>query len=495
MGRLVAMLVVALLSACQAGTVEGPPDVEPRTVVLGAFEAEVDPARGTMTVRVVPESAAAARRAGLQIIGEGTGADTVTLTTTGVQSVVGGCNPGDDFQGIVAIKSNFATNMVVNVYAEITSIPTGREGCNSVRGHPPGLSSQYGLWRYGPIGPGNTATQLWKLRNPSSTSYTFSGVVKGTIIPPIAPTKYATGANPVKAVFDGTNVWVANQATASGQSSQMVAINAATGTPKAGSPFTLLAYPMNVQTIISAENNQFIWAASANATAGTGVLQKYLVSNGAAQPQGFAPGFAFNPVALSANPQDNEVYAADRANDRVRFINGNTALEERESPIAVPSSPVAEAFDGTSATWVASAGTVADGLNVTVIPANYVLGHYAGGTTPVAIVHDSATSSMWIADQGAYQVRKHSKAAPATFTAFDLESAPDKLAFDPGTSSVWVLSIADQTLAKVRASDGAVLAQYALAFVPSCITYVPTTPATLWICDTTNGGIWKWTIP
>ena len=164
--------------------------------------------------------------------------------------------------------------------------------------------------------------------------------------------------------------------------------------------------------------------------------------------------------------------------------------------MTVPSSPVAIASDGSTSIWVASSGPVAGGLNLTVISNAYNPASYAGGTTPVAIAADDSTSGfMWVADQGSYTVRKHSKTAPGTVTVTPVEGRPDKLAYDSGTGSVWMLSIPDQVLTRIRASDGVVLGQYAMNFVPACLTYAATTPATLWICDGTGGGIRKWTVP
>ncbi len=114
----------------------------------------------------------------------------------------------------------------------------------------------------------------------------------------------------------------------------------------------------------------------------------------------------------------------------------------------------------------------------------------------MAIAADNSTSGfMWVADQGSYTVRKHAKASPGTVTVTSVEARPDKLAYDSGTGSVWMLSIPDQVLTRIRASDGVVLGQYAMNFVPACLTYAATSPATLWICDGTGGGIRKWTVP
>ena len=258
-----ALLFLAACGADESAT----PAPSSTAAVLAAFEGEFDALTGIVTVRVASEPPGGAGRAALVNLPEGSGVDTVSLSLSGGGVVSGGCNPGDTFQVNASINSHYASNMLVNVYAEITSMSlTGREGCNSIAQYPAGLSSQYGLWKYGAIAPGASKAQLWKFHNPNNTSYRFSGVIKGTVLAPIATTPYATGANPVSSVFDGARIWVASQATSSGQSSTLRSVTAASGV--IGTAVNVLAYPTVIQDVVTAETNSVLWVASADGAPG-----------------------------------------------------------------------------------------------------------------------------------------------------------------------------------------------------------------------------------
>jgi alpha-tubulin suppressor-like RCC1 family protein len=189
MKNVLVVLMAAIGAACGSQkTVETKP--VDGSVILATFTADVDPAAGTFVVRTSPVTSGTpdALYAGV-IIGEGGGADTVTVsndvTTNNAQSlpapVAGGCvGGGTAYKGYVKVTSNYTAKVLRNVYLVIDNITTGHEACTSVAPMNSGLSNTNGLYYYWSIYPGQTVSVPWSFTFSSATSFTFSGHVVAT---------------------------------------------------------------------------------------------------------------------------------------------------------------------------------------------------------------------------------------------------------------------------------------------------------------------------
>jgi len=189
MKNVLVVLLAAIGAACSLQK-----NVETRpvggSVVLATFTAEVDPAAGTFVVHTTPVSSGApgALHASV-IVGEGGGADTVTVSNDVTRntaeslpaSVAGGCGPGvNAYKGYVQVTSNYTTKVLRNVYLVIDSVTPGREACTSVAPMGSGLSNAKGLYYYWDIHPGQTVSVPWSFNFSSATAFTFSGHVEAT---------------------------------------------------------------------------------------------------------------------------------------------------------------------------------------------------------------------------------------------------------------------------------------------------------------------------
>jgi hypothetical protein len=154
----------------------------PAAGVLATFAGVADPARGTLTVEVLPAGGGSALTAWEPdqdgAPGSG-GLDTFELVTVpqaqypGVEP--GGCGGGvDAYRGDVTIRSFFRNQTLENVHAEITEVTGGFEGCANAPSQP-GASAAYGLWAYPAVAPGEAATATWRFRFQTSQRFTFRG--------------------------------------------------------------------------------------------------------------------------------------------------------------------------------------------------------------------------------------------------------------------------------------------------------------------------------
>lgn len=185
----------ALLACSEAPQRPAPPA---RAAVLASFVAEVDAAAGTLTILPdLPASPAAAlvELPAVQDGQPGTGpADTVELVTEGAGAVADGCAPGlSSFDGVVRVRSFFATSQLRDVHVELTGLTaTGFEACDSAFPSPDAaVRRDVGLFPYGTLTragtAGDSALATWKFRYPSETSFTFWGRVVGEVVPAVPP--------------------------------------------------------------------------------------------------------------------------------------------------------------------------------------------------------------------------------------------------------------------------------------------------------------------
>ena len=163
--------------------------------VIATFEGSFDPATRTLSIRTMPleEPGALSVLLPWQDGTAGSGpANTFELVTDpsfAPTNVSGGCGGGvDSFDGDITVRSFFRNQTLRNVYAELTSVSTGYEGCNSATAVT-GVSAARGLWSYGTVGPAgsgsDSATRRWKFRFANSARFTFQGRIMADLDAPV----------------------------------------------------------------------------------------------------------------------------------------------------------------------------------------------------------------------------------------------------------------------------------------------------------------------
>jgi hypothetical protein len=197
------LTVVAALVAAACGAqkpVENSPP--PGRVTLATFTGEVNPEKGTFTIRTEPTSTGST---GLDpsalVIPEG--ASSVTIANAGSTpnvdvwnkhvSPTGACSNALVTGARVIVTQKYPSPTFLGaVYAEITAITggTGVSACNSSE-DPEGLDATWGLWSYGDltwtpsgIRNPNSKTVEWNFLTGTSAPFSFSGrivAVKGRV--------------------------------------------------------------------------------------------------------------------------------------------------------------------------------------------------------------------------------------------------------------------------------------------------------------------------
>ena len=492
------MLVAAGLSSC--GPVN--PDssgVGTRTVYLGSFEGEVDPVVGTVRIwnPAAPISGFSPGAAIIQLPeGSGAGGYVTVANVAGTVNlnVLNGCSAGvNSTEATVRVTSAYpAGSYLRNVYAQINRMDgTGVAGCNSAQSFPSGsgLSNAKGLWAYDPINPAASADAVWKFSRPAATAYRFGGAIYGEVVTQTVPTDTTVAiTNPTAIAYDTQNLWVAG----AGATSQLFAFSPAL-VQKAGSPYSMAN---NTATLlptaaVTSQSNNNIWVTSADTVSHTSMIQNFAVNNGSASSPITAASAEF--VAIANDTVRNNVFAADQFGNKAYVYDApNSKLQTtltQAAPNNIGTTPVALVFDGASM-WVANSGS----NDITVIVTTGSGGgqtftgtKYTTGTRPVALAYDGSTY-VWVANQAAFTVTRHTKAAPGTTSTFSVTNQPDDIAID-ATGNVWVLSKNARVLTKLD-SGGNFVAAYALTFQPTKVRFFG---GFLWIGDASGSVLVRWT--
>ncbi|MGA8890987.1 MAG: hypothetical protein WB493_05425 [Anaeromyxobacteraceae bacterium] len=183
MKKTLALLAIGIAS-CTGGQRPGP---EPGLVPLGTFTGEVDTEAGTVVIeRDGAQGEVPARsRGGLSQITEGPGTLAIANSGAAWNGTARGalqCGNAPVTGANVRITSGYASGFAGGVYAQIDSVSTaGASACNGLGTAPTGLDASKGLWAFGSIGAGGSATKEWNFLTASATRFTFRGTLWGVL--------------------------------------------------------------------------------------------------------------------------------------------------------------------------------------------------------------------------------------------------------------------------------------------------------------------------
>src|SRR5215813_7934000 len=104
--------------------------------------------------------------------------------------------------------------------------------------------------------------------------------------------------------------------------------------------------------------------------------------------------------------------------------------------------------------------------------------------TPSAIAFDGA--NMWIANLNDNTVTKLRASDGALMGTFSVGRRPDGLAYDG--ANMWVANRDDSTVAKLRASDGAVVATFPVGAAPAGLVF---DGFNIWVANAADGTLTK----
>lgn len=190
-----ALAVLGLLAACSSS---GPPARAPGQAGLArpvaSFEGTFDPATGTIALRAVRALPAGAQAAlvELPLLSDGTTGNNPRNTlelrnASPLNAGPGSCGESGatTWDADVTLQSFYTSQTLTNVYVELTSVsPAGHAGCNNAAPMT-GVSAANGLWAYGTIAPGASATATWSFRNVTSEAFTFHGRIMAEVGAPV----------------------------------------------------------------------------------------------------------------------------------------------------------------------------------------------------------------------------------------------------------------------------------------------------------------------
>jgi outer membrane lipoprotein-sorting protein len=264
---------------------------------------------------------------------------------------------------------------------------------------------------------------------------------------------FPVGRDPHGIVYDGANIWVANE-----QGNSVTKIRPSDGA-------TLGTYPVSVPYGIAYDGAN-LWV-SDNAA---GTVRKIRPSDGA----------ILATVPVGNNPTQ---VAFDGTNIWVINYTDRTLSKIRASD---------GADMGTFPTGIDPFGILCDGTNIWVndYTGNDVikirasdgtqLGKFPTGHSPAAIAYDGAY--LWVTNNGDGTVSKIRASDGVTFGTYTTGAVSTGVAFDG--ANIWVLNLNASTVTEFRSSDGAVIGTFPTGTTPSGIAFDGTN---MWVINT-NGG-------
>ena len=258
-----------------------------------------------------------------------------------------------------------------------------------------------------------TAAASYTVTATNSAGHTTVGIsitVNAAVVPPGNWTMSNTtvGTSPVGVLFDGTNIWVANE-----NSWNIYKISASTGA-------VLQIYPagLGAQYLAYDDVNNYVWTTNP-------------ASN--------------NVTAINATSGNLVTYSCGNDPDGIAFDGANMWVANY-TPATVTK---IRALDGRIQQSV-SVGT-------------------GGVSNPRLLAYDYVANTMWVTVNGDNKVDKIDVNTGTVLGQYAVPGSPYAIAFD-GTC-MWVTQASANTVVKIRTSDGAILGTYGAGVGPNGIAF------------------------
>ena len=256
---------------------------------------------------------------------------------------------------------------------------------------------------------------------------------------------HPVGMLPVAMAFDGTNIWVANNA---GNTVQK--INPATGA-------VLKQFPVGAGPSAVAFDGTSIWVANA----GSNNVQKI---NPATGPMGSPIGVGSSPCALAFDGASIWVanYGNSVSSGTVQKIDIHTNTPS--DPLGVGISPIALTFSGKTI-WVANYGSNSVlGIDPNTRVINWIV---EVGSKPSALAFDG--TNVWVANSAGNSVQKINPLAGTAGAQIGVGSNPTALAFDG--VNIWVANFGNNSVQQVNPFTGFVGAEIMVGLNPKALVF------------------------
>ncbi len=266
------------------------------------------------------------------------------------------------------------------------------------------------------------------------------------------------GSSPRGLAFDGTNIWVVNNAVNGTVTKLRASDGSVIGTYSVGTSPNGIAFDgTNIWVTNFSSHNVTKLRASDGSFVGT-----YPVGN---SPNGIA--FDGTHIWVANQGSSNNV-------TKLRASDGSLV-----GTYPVGSNPRGIAFDGTNI-WVVN---YLSG-NVTKLRASdgSLVGTYPVGSLPPSIAFDG--TYIWVANSGSGNVTTLRASDGSLVGTYPVGSAPMGVAFD-GTH-IWVTNFNSNNVTKLRTSNGSVIGTYPVGSGPSGIAFDGTN---MWVANGGNGTV------
>lgn len=121
--------------------------------------------------------------------------------------------------------------------------------------------------------------------------------------------------------------------------------------------------------------------------------------------------------------------------------------------------------------------------------------NYAVGLSPKGVAFDSGTSSIWVSNNGSNTVSKVNRLSGAS-TSYDVGTSPLGVAYDSYTATIWVANSGSSSISQVNITTGTSVS-YTVSADPRTVTFDPVTHS-IWVThastvveqiDVTTGNI------
>jgi uncharacterized protein (TIGR03437 family) len=394
---------------------------------------------GQASAVATPTLSATVLTFGSQVVGLGSAPQSVTVTNSGTAAL--------NITGISITGTNSADYTETNTCG--SSVAAGSSCVISVT--------------FTPTVTGTRTASISIFDNAGNSPQTVSltGTGQASTSPVISSVTYPVGIVPLGIAFDGTNVWVTNDGSAT-----VTKLRASTGA-------TVGTYSVGINPDGIAFDGVNIWVA--NRTDGT--VTKLLASTGATvgiYPVGITP---YSVVFEGA-----DIWVTTQLDNSVAKLLASTGAVVGTYP-AGPA-PYGIAFDGANV-WVANIGSgtvtkllASSGATVGTYPAG------PSGSCPIGLAFDGA--NIWVANACNNSVTKLLASTGAMVGSYSVGTQPYNLAFDG--VNIWVTNQGSNTVTELLASTGATVGTYPVGKQPSGVAF---DGANIWVVNQGDNTVTK----
>jgi prepilin-type N-terminal cleavage/methylation domain-containing protein len=147
------------------------------------------------------------------------------------------------------------------------------------------------------------------------------------------------------------------------------------------------------------------------------------------------------------------------------------------------SSQPANFADGSSRTLITLASSTGGSGTITFTTSTYTV-----GSAPQAIAFDSNTKTIWVANTNSNTVTQISDTTPYASSTYTVGSGPQGIAFDSNTNTIWVANTNSNTVTQISDTTPYANSTYTVGSGPLAVAFDSNTK-TIWVANTNSNTV------